>query len=144
MLRITFYFIGNSVPDFSLLVAGCRGGAYDCSLLLIGNYSPFPCAGKTSLLRLLLDTCNISPRASRDQLASVAKFVQGCSSHTTHIRSTSVPIDLEAEGGGEFTLSLVDTPSLDFKDAAVTERSMLETLRFIEGRLGEAADAVGV
>ncbi|KAH7878019.1 uncharacterized protein C8R40DRAFT_1093431 [Lentinula edodes] len=113
---------GNSVPDFSLLVAGCRGG-------------------KTSLLRLLLDTCNISPRASRDQLASVAKFVQGCSSHTTHIRSTSVPIDLEAEGGGEFTLSLVDTPSLDFKDAAVTERSMLETLRFIEGRLGEAADA---
>ncbi|KAJ4482084.1 GTP binding protein [Lentinula aciculospora] len=113
---------GNSVPQFSLLVAGCRGG-------------------KTSLLRLLLDTCNVSPRASRDQLASVAKFVQGCSSHTTHIRSTSIPVDLEAEGGGEFTLSLVDTPSLDFKDAAVTERSMLETLRYIEGRLSEAADA---
>ncbi|KAJ3791245.1 GTP binding protein [Lentinula aff. detonsa] len=111
----------NSIPEFSLLVAGCRGG-------------------KTSLLRLLLDTCNISPRASRDQLASVAKFVQGCGSHTTHIRSTSIPVDLEAEGGRELTLSLVDTPSLDFKDAAVTERSMLETLRYIEGRLSEAAD----
>ncbi|KAJ3716849.1 GTP binding protein [Lentinula raphanica] len=116
----TTNFPVNPLPEFSLLVAGCRGG-------------------KTSLLRLLLDTCNISPRATRDQLASVAKFVQGCGSHTTHIRSTSIPVDHEA--GGEFTLSLVDTPSLDFKDAAATERSMLETLRYIEGRLGEAADA---
>lgn len=100
--------------------------------------------GKTSLLRLLLDTCNISPRASKDQLASVAKFVQGCSSHTTHIRSTSITLDSEAQAGGEFTLTMVDTPSLDFKDDAATERSIAETLRFIEGRLGEAADTVGV
>ncbi|KAF9077737.1 hypothetical protein BDP27DRAFT_1379480 [Rhodocollybia butyracea] len=110
----------NSLPEFSLLVAGCRGG-------------------KTSLLRLLLDSCLISPRASKDQLASVAKFVQGSASHTSHIRTTSITVDLE-ESGGDFTLSLIDTPSLDFKDDSVTERSIAETLRFIEGRLGEAAD----
>ncbi|KAF5385670.1 hypothetical protein D9757_005499 [Collybiopsis confluens] len=112
----------NSVPEFSLLVAGCRGG-------------------KTSLLRLLLDTCNISTRASKEQLASVAKFVQGCSSHTSHIRSASIAVDLESEGGGEFLLTLVDTPSLDFRDDPATERSVADTLRYIEGRLGEAADA---
>jgi hypothetical protein len=97
--------------------------------------------GKTSLLRLLLDTCNISPRASKNQLVSVAKFVQGCSSHTTHIRTTSIPVDLEPEGGGELTLTLVDTPSLDFRDDAATERSIVEALRYIEARLGEAVDA---
>lgn len=93
------------------------------------------------MLRLLLDSCLISPRASKDQLASVAKFVQGSASHTSHIRTTSITVDLE-ESGGDFTLSLIDTPSLDFKDDSVTERSIAETLRFIEGRLGEAADPV--
>ncbi|KIK52069.1 hypothetical protein GYMLUDRAFT_233731 [Collybiopsis luxurians FD-317 M1] len=113
---------GISAPEFSILVAGCRGG-------------------KTSLLRLLLDTCNISSRASKEQLASVAKFVQGSGSHTSHIRTASIAVDIEAEGGGEFTLTLVDTPSLDSRDDAATERSLAETLRYIEGRLGEAADA---
>ncbi|KAI3607634.1 gtp binding protein [Moniliophthora roreri] len=112
-------------PEFTLLVAGC-------------------CGGKTSFLRLLLDTSRISHQASPDQLSSVAKFVQGSSGHTPHVRSTTVDIDLDVPGNDSvhrpLILTLVDTPSLDFRDNASVERSLSEVLRFVEGRFSEAVE----
>ncbi|KAK7469271.1 hypothetical protein VKT23_003756 [Stygiomarasmius scandens] len=109
------------VPQFTLLVAGHRGG-------------------KSSFLRLLLDTAFVSHSASSDQLASLAKFVQGCSSHTNHIRSTSLHVDLDAPNA-TIALSLIDTPSLDLSDDLAAERSFADTLRFVESRLKDGLDA---
>ncbi|KAF9450587.1 hypothetical protein P691DRAFT_758092 [Macrolepiota fuliginosa MF-IS2] len=106
-------------PEFTLLVAGSRGG-------------------KTSFLRLLLDTSDIAPSTSSDQLASVAKFVHGCSGHTTYIRATS--IDIEPDAGPPLALNLIDTPSLDFRDDAAAERTIADTLRLIDARFLEGRE----
>ncbi|TFK40803.1 GTP binding protein [Crucibulum laeve] len=113
----------TSRPEFTLLVAGCRGG-------------------KTSFLRLLLDSSDIHPRASKDQLASVAKFVQGCSGHTSYIRTASIDINVDDANGGKqcLGLTLIDTPSLDFKDEANAERLLSETIRHIDSRFAEGIE----
>ncbi|KAH7885219.1 hypothetical protein F5I97DRAFT_1811080 [Phlebopus sp. FC_14] len=99
--------------------------------------------GKTSFLRLLLDTSDISPTTTKDQLASVAKFVQGCSGHTSHIRSASINIDLNIDPNTHprvLTLTLLDTPSLDFQDEPSSERTIQEIVRQVESRLAEGID----
>ncbi|KAF8903132.1 hypothetical protein CPB84DRAFT_1774939 [Gymnopilus junonius] len=114
----------NNRPEFNLLVAGCRGG-------------------KTSFLRLLLDTSVVSPRSTKDQLASVAKFVQGCSGHTSFIRSASVDINVDPDGSGQqrpLGLTLIDTPSLDFRDEAAAERLLSETIRIVDSRFAEGLE----
>ncbi|KAF9013262.1 hypothetical protein BDQ17DRAFT_1487844 [Cyathus striatus] len=113
----------NIRPEFTLLVAGCRGG-------------------KTSFLRLLLDTSDIHSRASKDQLASVAKFVQGSSGHTSFIRTASIDINVDDANGGKLCLglSLIDTPSLDFRDEPAAERQLTETIRYIDSRFAEGLD----
>ncbi|KAI0770253.1 hypothetical protein C8Q74DRAFT_1202398 [Fomes fomentarius] len=96
--------------------------------------------GKTSFLRLLLDTCNLSSTVTRDQLANVAKFVQGCSGHTAHIRTVSIDIDLAPEDTDEelpLCLTLIDTPSLDLHDEPKAQGTVQDILRHVEGRLGE-------
>ncbi|KAL4069944.1 hypothetical protein V8B97DRAFT_1872195 [Scleroderma yunnanense] len=100
-------------------------------------------SGKTSFLRLLLDTSDISPTATKDQLASVAKFVQGCSSHTSHIRSASINIDLDVDRNAPpqvLSLTLIDTPSLDFADDHTAERNIQEILRQVDSRFAEGID----
>ncbi|KAI0712103.1 hypothetical protein C8Q76DRAFT_621658 [Earliella scabrosa] len=99
--------------------------------------------GKTSFLRLLLDTCSLSSSVTRDQLASVAKFVQGCSGHTAHLRSVSIDIDLAPDEADEelpLSLTLIDTPSLDFEDDASAQRTLQDILRHVEGRLTEGLE----
>ncbi|KAI0670848.1 hypothetical protein C8Q78DRAFT_1069577 [Trametes maxima] len=114
----------GDVPGYTLMVAGRR-------------------TGKTSFLRLLLDTNNVASSVSRDQLASVAKFVQGSSGHTSHVRTVSIDIDLapdELDEEHPLTLTLIDTPSLDFDDKHASERALQDILRHVEGRLGESLD----
>ncbi|KAG9315715.1 hypothetical protein JVU11DRAFT_3362 [Chiua virens] len=99
--------------------------------------------GKTSFLRLLLDTSDISHTASKDQLASVAKFVQGCSGHTSHIRSASINIDLSFDPNSPplvLALSLIDTPSLDYSDEHAAERTIQEIIRQVDSRFADAVD----
>jgi septin family protein len=112
----------QSISEFTLLVAGCRGG-------------------KTAFLRLLLDTSVIAPSASTDQLVSVVEFVQGSSSHTAFIRSTSVDISVNANGSthpAPLRLSLVDTPAIDFRDELTADYSLSDILRFIDTRFAES------
>ncbi|KAH9891601.1 hypothetical protein C8Q73DRAFT_791957 [Cubamyces lactineus] len=114
----------GDAPGYTLMVAGRR-------------------TGKTSFLRLLLDTSTVSSTVSRDQLASVAKFVQGSSVHTSHVRTVSIDVDLAPDGLDEehpVTLTLIDTPSLDFDDKHASERALQEILRHVEARLGESLD----
>ncbi|KAK2465321.1 hypothetical protein APHAL10511_002675 [Amanita phalloides] len=108
--------------ELTLLVAGSRGG-------------------KTSFLRLFLDTCEISPLASPDQLHSVAKFVQASSGHTSYLKSASIDINLDLDAPARrLTLTLIDTPSLDFTDNLATERIVAEMLRHIDQRFLDGLD----
>jgi len=102
-------------------------------------------SGKTSFLRLLLDTSVVSPRTTKDQLASVAKFVHGCSGHTSYIRTASIDINLDLDGSGQqqtLSLTLIDTPSLDLRDEVPAERLLGETLRHIDSRFAEGIEDV--
>ncbi|KAJ7069727.1 GTP binding protein [Mycena amicta] len=110
---------GPARREMTLLVAGCRGG-------------------KSSFLRLLLDTSEISQAASKEQLHSVARFVQGCNGHTSSLRTAS--IDINVDGPDPLALTVVDTPSLDLNDNFGSERVVADTLRFIESRLAEGGD----
>ncbi len=98
--------------------------------------SLIPGSGKTSFLRLFLDTSQISPHATSDQLHSVAKFIQTSSGHTSYIKSASIDINLDFEGANRHRLglTLIDTPSLDFRDETSAERLVLEVLRHIDQR----------
>lgn len=101
--------------------------------------------GKTSFLRLLLDTSVVSSRTTKDQLASVAKFVQGSSGHTAHLRTASIDINIDLDGNVQHQslgLSLIDTPSLDFKDEATADRFLSETIRHIDARFAEGIEDV--
>ena len=95
--------------------------------------------GKTSFLRLLLDTSSVSSSVTHEQLASVAKFVQGCSGHTAHVRSVSIDIDLapdELDEEHPLALTLIDTPSLDFEDDSASQRTLQEILRYATVHMG--------
>ncbi|KIK99862.1 hypothetical protein PAXRUDRAFT_822313 [Paxillus rubicundulus Ve08.2h10] len=115
---------GGNIRGYTLMVAGQR-------------------TGKTSFLRLLLDTSDISPTANKDQLASVAKFVQGCSGHTSHIRSASINIDLAIDQNTPpqvLALTLLDTPSLDFVDEPSADRNIQDILRQVDTRFAEGME----
>ncbi|KAL4251217.1 TRAFAC class TrmE-Era-EngA-EngB-Septin-like GTPase superfamily protein [Abortiporus biennis] len=99
--------------------------------------------GKTSFLRLLLDTSVISQTASTDQLHSVAKFVQSCGGFTTHIKSVCVNVELPAEDSEHYMpymLTLIDTPSLDFQDEAISHRIIADILRHVDSRFAESIE----
>ncbi|KAI0259802.1 hypothetical protein BC834DRAFT_926130 [Gloeopeniophorella convolvens] len=97
--------------------------------------------GKTAFLRLLLDTNDIAPSTSQDQLASVAKFVQGCAGHTSHIRTVSLDIEHPDTGQRQpISLTLTDTPSLDVRDEVSSERVMGDILRHVETKFSESLE----
>lgn len=118
----------HSLPAYSLMVAGQR-------------------SGKTAFLRLLLDTSSVSDTATPDQLNNLAKFVQGSAGHTAHIRTVALNVDSEPAETGQrlpFTLTLVDTPSLDPRDEQASERTIEDIIRHVDARFMESVENVGV
>lgn len=131
---------GSSTNGGSTVVGGAQNSINGYTLMVAGQRT-----GKTSFLRLLLDTSEVAQTATNEQLASVAKFVQGCSGHTSHIRTASIDVDVDVEGKGSvqpLALTLVDTPSLDFDDETSSERAVTEILRHVETRFIEGVDEV--
>jgi len=83
-------------PTFNLMVVGGKG------------------TGKTSLLRLLLETADISPTATVDQQTAMDRFLQGATKHTQSIQTACVEI---CESRFDRLLfSVIDTPGLDFAE----------------------------
>ncbi|TDL23324.1 hypothetical protein BD410DRAFT_827982 [Rickenella mellea] len=98
--------------------------------------------GKTSFLRLLLDTAVIAPSASPEQVAEVARFVQGAPARTTHFRGATIdvlpdPADPAADHRRSIALTVIDTPSLD---SPSLERSLAAMLSFVEARFTESLE----
>ncbi|KAL4251229.1 TRAFAC class TrmE-Era-EngA-EngB-Septin-like GTPase superfamily protein [Abortiporus biennis] len=69
--------------------------------------------GKTSLLRLLLNTADISPTATADQKAKIERFSRGSPKRTETIQTASVEI-CESKYD-RLLLTVIDTPGLDFQ-----------------------------
>ena len=116
----------SNIPGYTLMVAGQR-------------------SGKTSFLRLLLDTSNIAPTVSKEQLTPLAKFIQGSNGHTSHIRHVSVDVILDSPDSGApqpVSLTLIDTPSLDFSDEVSSERVITDILDHIDSRFADSSDDV--
>ncbi|GJE98422.1 septin-domain-containing protein [Phanerochaete sordida] len=81
--------------SFNIMVVGAQG------------------TGKTSLLRLLLETAEISPNASPEQRHALDDFLRGAPKRTQEIHSARIEI-CESKHD-RLLLSVIDTPGLDFR-----------------------------
>ncbi|KAJ6613291.1 septin family protein [Mycena sp. CBHHK59/15] len=106
-------------PTFNLMVVGARG------------------TGKTSLLRLLLDTADVSPTATVDQLAAVQRFLRGAPKGTQSIQTACVEI---CESRFDRVLfSVIDTPGLDFHEGRELklERQVNGIIKYVDAQYAD-------
>lgn len=104
----------RSPPTFNVMVVG-------------GQFT-----GKTSLLRLLLETADISPTATADQRTAMEKFLRERPKRTQSIQTACVEI-CESRYD-RVLLSVVDTPGLDFHEnrALKLERQVSGIIKYLE------------
>lgn len=95
--------------------------------------------GKTSVGRLLLQTCQIAPSATPAQRESLENFMSGTVSPTTSVRSVTLDID---EGPDRIALTLMDTPGLVLSNELDLERSVTSILRHFDTRFAETLEEV--
>ncbi|KAI6030866.1 Septin-domain-containing protein [Pisolithus orientalis] len=101
-------------PAFNLMVVGGRG------------------TGKTSLLRLLLDTSDISSAASEEQRASLHRFLRGELKQTQSINTAC--IETSESRYERVLLTVIDTPGLDFSEGKElgVERQVTSIIKYID------------
>ncbi|TFK52435.1 septin family protein [Heliocybe sulcata] len=102
-------------PTFNLMVVGGQG------------------TGKTSLLRLLLETADMSPTATLDQRAAVDRFLNGKLKRTQNVQTACVEI---CESRFDRVLfSVVDTPGLDFREGRELklDRQVTGIVKYVDG-----------
>ncbi|KAI9456159.1 septin family protein [Russula earlei] len=102
-------------PKFNLMVAGAQG------------------TGKTSLMRLLLDTADISSTATAEQRESFDRFMRGGVKATLRIQSAT--IDIHESRFDRVLLSAIDTPGLDFQQGRELklERQVSNIMKYLDG-----------
>ncbi|KAJ7107281.1 septin family protein [Mycena crocata] len=106
-------------PTFNLMVVGGKG------------------TGKTSLLRLLLETADVSPTATVDQRAAVQRFLRGSPKATPAIQTACVEI---CESRFDRVLfSVIDTPGLDFLEGRELklERQVNGIIRYVDAQYAD-------
>lgn len=106
-------------PTFNLMVVGGKG------------------TGKTSLLRLLLETADISPTATIDQRAALDRFVRRRRKQTTMIETACVEI---CESRFDRVLfSVIDTPGLDFLEGRELklERQVNHIIKYVDAQYAD-------
>jgi septin family protein len=98
--------------------------------------------GKTSLLRLLLETADISPTATVDQRAAVQRFLRGPPKATPIISTACVEI---CESRFDRVLfSVIDTPGLDFLEGRELklERQVNGMIKYIDAQYADTMSEV--
>ncbi|KAF7298964.1 Septin family p-loop GTPase [Mycena indigotica] len=106
-------------PTFNLMVVGARR------------------TGKTSLLRLLVETADISPTATPDQRAAMQRFLRGSPKSTTAIETAVIEI---CESRFDRVLfSVIDTPGLDFIEGRELklERQVNSIIKYIDAQYAD-------
>ncbi|KAG0700138.1 Septin-domain-containing protein [Suillus ampliporus] len=106
-------------PAFNLMVVGGRG------------------IGKTSFLRLLLETADISTNATEDQRVGLDRFLKGSLKKTQHINTACVEI-CESRYD-RVLLTVIDTPGLDFGDGRELrlERQVSEIIKYLDAQYAD-------
>ena len=99
--------------------------------------------GKTSLLRLLLDTSDISPSATVEQRASLERFLQGGLEQTQAIKTACV--EISESRYDRVLLTVIDTPGLDFSEGRElsVERQVTKIIRYIDQQYADTMIEVG-
>jgi hypothetical protein len=98
--------------------------------------------GKTSLLRLLLETADISPTATLDQRAAVDRFLRGYPKATQSISTACVEI---CESRYDRILfSVIDSPGLDFIEGRELklERQVSSIVKYIDAQYSDTLSEV--
>ena len=97
---------------------------------------------KTSLLRLFIDTADISPSASAEQRASVETFLNNSSNRTESINTACVEI-CESRFD-RILLSIIDTPGLDFQEGhqLKLERQVSDIVKYLDLQYADTMDEV--
>ncbi|KAG6820720.1 hypothetical protein H0H93_012773 [Arthromyces matolae] len=106
-------------PTFNLMVVGGKG------------------TGKTSLLRLLLDTADISPSATIDQKTALERFLRDSTKSTQSI--DTVCIEIAESRFDRVLLSVIDTPGLDFAEgrALKLERQVNNVIKYVDAQYAD-------
>ncbi|KIP06208.1 hypothetical protein PHLGIDRAFT_24698 [Phlebiopsis gigantea 11061_1 CR5-6] len=102
---------------FNVMVVGARG------------------LGKTSLLRLLLETAEVSPTAPPEQRIALEHFLRGAPRPTREIHTTR--IEICESRFDRLLLSVTDTPGLDFGDELTLERQVSSIVKHMESQFAE-------
>lgn len=98
--------------------------------------------GKSSLLRLLLETAEVSPSATKEQRAALGKFLRDSSKPTSGIHSAAVEI-CESKFD-RILLSVIDTPGLDFQEGKELklERQLSTILKHVDAQYADTMNEV--
>ncbi len=91
--------------------------------------------GKTSLLRLLLETAEISPTATAEQRANLERFLTGPTKRTNAIDSACIEICESKYDRLLFTV--IDTPGLDFHDELRLEHQVSAIVRHMDEQFAD-------
>lgn len=100
--------------------------------------------GKTSLLRLILDTADISPTATADQKAVMERFLRGSPKRTEAIQTACVEI-CESKYD-RLLLSVIDTPGLDFQEGheLKLERQVSTIVKYLDSQFVDTLSEVRI
>ncbi|KAF9267404.1 hypothetical protein L218DRAFT_995664 [Marasmius fiardii PR-910] len=106
-------------PTFNVMVAGGIG------------------TGKTSLLRLILETAELSPSATVDQKLAVERFLRGAPKSTQSIETAS--IEICESRFDRVLLSVVDTPGLDYSEGRELklDRQVSAVMRYLDAQYAD-------
>ena len=127
-------------PTFNIMVCPCPflSEKHSCCLQVVGAKG----TGKSSLLRLLLETADTSPGASVDQKAAVERFLKGPPKSTQEIQTACVEI---CESRFDRILfSVIDTPGLDFQEGRELklERQVNAILKYVDMQYADTMSEV--
>jgi len=111
-------------PTFNLMVAGAKG------------------TGKSSLLRLLIDTADISPGATTEQRSAMDRFLRDSNKRTEHIDTACVEI-CESRFD-RILLSVIDTPGLNMQEGneLKLERQVSGIMKYLDLQYADTMDEV--
>jgi len=98
--------------------------------------------GKTSLLRLLLESADISPSASIDQRAVLDRFLRGPTKATQSIQT--VCLEICESKFDRVLFSVVDTPGLDFLEGRELklERQVNGIIKYVDAQYADTMNEV--
>ncbi|OJA09625.1 hypothetical protein AZE42_01393 [Rhizopogon vesiculosus] len=124
-------------PAFNLMVCACTDILRLTKQRRVDQVVGGRGIGKTSLLRLLLETADVSPTATEDQRVSLECFLKGSLKHTQQINTACV--EIHESRYDRVLLTVIDTPGLDFGDGRElrVERQVSGIIKYLDAQYAD-------